>query len=136
MATKPNKNVKKLSTAMKLGKKIADENGIKQGRGTWLKLDRKEEKLICACAMGMTLIGKYGVEEATKIAQEGTEVEVIEEDFPVSDKVNECIFKTDVVKNRRSVTSLHELGSVVMILNDKAKLPVETIVEALESCRL
>jgi hypothetical protein len=140
MATKHNKQIKKLSTAIKRGKQIADERGIKQTRGGfWLKPNKGGTKIECACALGMALIGKLGVEACTEVATKGgiSIAGLVEEAFPESGVPNCCLSKAVYEKRKNLPTaSYYGVDSLIITMNDSTRMPIEEIVEILESCNL
>lgn len=141
MGTKHNKNIKKLSTAIRRGKAIADENGINHGRGKWLRLNKAGDKIECACAMGMALIGKIGVDAALEVEAKtyaGASAEV-EKEIPVSRSVNSCFVKEAKTKRKTlatKVASWNTVQGIVITMNDETKMTLDEIADTLESCKL
>lgn len=56
---RPDKRIKKISTAMKRGYKISKENGIIDIKGEMFLIENG--KCTGACALGMAYIGKFGI---------------------------------------------------------------------------
>lgn len=129
MKTKHRKDIKRLSTAMERGSKIAKESGIKQVISSFLehKWDENGEEVVCgACALGMAAIGVFGVKGA-----ESMDEELILAHFGLRDVENTCLAKK--VGNEDFVKTV---GESVVVANDSRKKKIPTIVKALKECKL
>jgi hypothetical protein len=132
MKTKPKKSIKKLSEAIVRGAKIAKENGIKQGTGELIVRDRDTGKIECACALGMGLIGKFGLDV------EGS-YSILADAFKTTETASKCLINTvspnhSVRKTRRIVLGKTDVEAFVFVLNDAAEMAPEKIASKLEKC--
>jgi len=138
MKTRHNKNIKKLSTAILRGARIAKENGIKHSRGRLAELDAKGN-IKCACALGMAHIGVFGI-QATKDLQEYDEdgYSALEEKFPETDAVNMCVNeKAKIVDYPTGFTcNSTRVQDAVISLNDSDNKKPEQIAKLLQECKL
>lgn len=158
MATKPNKNIKRLSTAIRRGVAIGKEAGIKKGKSQLIKTNAKGE--VCkACTLGFALIGVLGIEGAKKVTKaglgEGKGYNLLTKQF--GDEDNTCLPKQLTTKKQQQhsgvviyededydpVTNTYKVISrtaspqdFVMSLNDNTNLTPEQIAEKLANCKL
>jgi hypothetical protein len=141
MKTQPNKNAK-LSEAIRIGSKIAKENGIKHTTGRIFSRDSINGEVLCACAVGLALLGKYGVENIAKRPHpsnfSGTFHRVFGTKKIFAEK-EQCLIKTVCkskklhVRGARLSKSIYEF---IYRLNDLAELKPNAIAEKLEKCGL
>lgn len=128
----------KLSQAMVIGRQIAKENGIKQGTGQLFERDY-DGNIECACAMGMAIIGKIGLNEVKKNRYGFSLTARAEDYFPeLANPTTECLLKTPKGARGKAFTK-HRPSTVsafIWNLNDLAKIPVTKIAEYLKSCKL
>lgn len=129
MKTRPNKTIKKASTAIRRGMKIAQENGITVARGALFRTN-KDGDISCACAIGMGLIGLYGTKRTTTNL---TEDYFISKTVPFSKKYTAGTCLRKILKIRED---LDYVASVIMHANDASKKSPEEIADALEACGL
>lgn len=143
MKTKHNPNIKKLSTAIRRGYKIAQENGIKVSRDSLIEFKYEGNKRVgidCACSLGLGLIGLYGTDpKAYKTNQDGYARLNKAFGSKNSDK-SECLLKTAPnskhVKESFDIDGKLSVHDFVIALNDGAKMNPEKIAEKLEKCKL
>lgn len=134
MKTRPRKDIKRLSTAIRRGIKIGKENGVEHVRdGTLIDVDY-ETGQVCACALGFALIGLYGVKK-------GLESGYGDLKSVKSNEINQCLpkvlpsnIRTKIGISKRS--SPHVVETVVIGLNDNTQLELEEIADYLEECKL
>jgi hypothetical protein len=122
---KHNRNIKKLSTAIRRGLAIAQERGIKVARGAYFKRNKKGE-ITSACALGLASIGVYGEEDADVGVMAG---------LPFKFKVN-SIFRNQCVVAAFKIASGTTLTSMITLANDSRKWSPSKIADKLESCGL
>ena len=127
MATKPSKNLKKLSSAILKGYQMAKENNIKIARGEFLRVRKRDSKIYCACALGMAAIGVFGLEEA-KTKDE----EKVIKFFKLTNKGNSCLPK----KFSNNIPEWYDIENTVTVANDHYDRKPDEIAEALEACNL
>ena len=135
MNTQHNPNVAKLSEAMALGNEIARERGIKQGRVNLFGF--KAGTISCACALGMVLIGKYGVDyilDNPDNINNGIGYEVLDNDFKADTEASQCLLNN--IPEAYLHTGFIDVKSAVYKLNDGAERSIDEIVETLASCGL
>ena len=135
MKTRPNKNIKKLSTAMRRGLKIAKEKGIKPGKYELATIDWDEEtdtySVGAACALGMAYIGINGTKKAR-----GASYTELEEQFPKLTQENKCLVKAAKrFKLKCSLDTYTNPEAVVITMNDSG-VAIEKIADKLEKCGL
>jgi hypothetical protein len=82
---KHNHRIKRLSTAIVHGYKMAQERGITQGTGTPFKVYR--DKIYKACALGMVFLAVKGVRASMKVSEMDV-YETIREHFNLESGMN------------------------------------------------
>lgn len=124
---KPNKNFKKLSSALRKGYEIAKENGIRVARGRLFRY-KKDGSISCACAFGMAAIGLYGPDPVKlKKVSESKIVSHFDAKRP-----NECLAKKLKTEGRYG----NNISDSVFCANDKRNLNPDQIADKLEECHL
>jgi hypothetical protein len=123
--TKPNRKIKKLSTAVRRGLKIAKENNIKISRQAFTIENDKGE--VCrACTLGMAGIGLFGVREVLYKTEDS-----VMNHLGLQSKENECLPKKLNLRPK-----YEDITSVIMYANDSRNKSPEEIADALEACKL
>lgn len=122
---------------MELGNKIAKERGIKRGVSELIQFDSKG-KIKCACAAGMALIGKFGVEELEN-SKNISRVARFHDTFNGEEKVSECLIKEPKGKKAKEFAVKYfdestNLYNFIWKMNDVINTPVSKIVEYLKNC--
>lgn len=140
--TKPLKTIRKISTAMERGYKIAKENRIKQVTGDFIvteeKYDRQgnyiEDKVCGACALGMVAIGLFGVEGAKDYNEDK-----VMRHLGLYDEKNACLPKKLKVLDEDELESgdyTMDVQTVIIEANDDAEKKIPVIVKSLKACKL
>lgn len=119
---RPDKRIKKLSTAIKRGFAIAQERGIRVARGEMFRI-RQDGQIYCACAMGMAAIGLFGVDNAVNYSEKQVAEATDNGSLPVH-----CNFE-----ERLKIRSQRLYGKV-MEMNDDNTFSIPRIVEELRAC--
>lgn len=128
--------IKKLSTAMRHGLRMAQERGIKRVVGQLFRKNSRGE--VCgACALGMAYIGRFGIEAAKQIDEnaDGKAYDALNKVFNINSQKSLTCLKKVGPKNIQKVEKFNT-SQFVATLNDNNKLPVEVIAEKLEECKL
>lgn len=157
------RNIRKVSTALRIGREEAEANNITHTRYNLFKV-RKSGKICGACFLGEILIGKVGLTAAQEIVNEsiakeekkydkntwgygnfdprdivfGPAYKTVQKLFPVLNQKskNECIRKNLPSTKQDKVDIKGTLADTFVDLNDEVKLKPEQMVEILESCNL
>lgn len=128
LKTEHRKDIKKISTAILRGKKIAEENDIEVDVGVIIQVD-DENNIYKACAMGLAYIGKFGIESAKLLDGESKLSGECMENFLNGNTPSECI--------RKIYTSNIEYPQDYVIkLNDVNYCSPEEIAKKLKNCKL
>lgn len=132
-----NKNIKKLSEAIVNGCAIAEEKGIKAGKGGLVYKDDKGN--LCACTLGMALIGIVGVREAAKMLPKGSDgYSILDKHFTTTKTHSDCLGKTEEYKRATRgdgyVIGRPTLQNFVVTVNDNTGNKPKTIAKILDSC--
>ena len=123
-----------ISEALRKGRKIAEENGIKHGKHMILYYDPEKPEDCMACALGEILIGVVGFEKAVK-SDDSPYARVVELFPELSSKdKSPCIISQIEPQGKFKVDS--ELKSAIMWANDCRSLETEELAEILEKCDL
>ena len=132
MATRARKDIKKLSTAIKRGLKIAKENGIRHNIGSLRTLD-ENAKVCSVCALGYGVLGITGVKNFPANATDA--YGIVQKLNGVSEPSICFASKARDLTNRPFYSDARVIANV-MELNDNVHVEPEAVVELLEACGL
>lgn len=150
MKTRHRKDMKKLSTAIRRGVKIAEENGITQNKGKLFKQNRlgngEEVVIDCACALGMAYIGTNGLKATKENIKAHASFGMFQDNvygelnkiYQINDNSKEKCLKNKLGEVTNGVLEINKLAvsGFVITLNDSFDKSANEIADSLEACGL